>query len=288
MTGHAAGERRPDVALCVVNATHLRRHLRLVLAVQRLGLPVVVVLNMIDYCPAAGLRVDAEALSRELGVPVIATVATKGQGWMHCAPRWTSLGCGAFGPRRGCCAGPGRSPEDRHDAERVHDLLDRLGMAAEHPAQLEDRVDAMLLHRVAGPLLLAALLFLMFQAVFAWAQRPWTPSRRRPSGWARPGQLLAGSALDGWPRSLLVDGVIAGAGGVVVFLPQIVILFFFILVLEESGYLPRAAFCWTASWAAWGLSGRSFIPLLSSLPAPSRASWPRARLPTRATDASRC
>ena len=80
LTGHAAGERRPDVALCVVNATHLRRHLRLVLAVQRLGLPVVVVLNMIDIAQRRGLRVDAEALSRELGVPVIATVATKGQG----------------------------------------------------------------------------------------------------------------------------------------------------------------------------------------------------------------
>ena len=184
---------------------------------------------------------------------------------------------------------PGRVAEDRHDAERVHDLLDRLGMAAEHPAQLEDRVDAMLLHRVAGPLLLAALLFLMFQAVFAWAQAP-MDAIKEATEWlgTTVGQLLAGSALDGWPRSLLVDGVIAGAGGVVVFLPQIVILFFFILVLEESGYLPRAAFCWTASWAAWGCRGGPSSRCCRALPAPSRASWPRARLPTRATDASRC
>ena len=266
LTGHAAGERRPDVALCVVNATHLRRHLRLVLAVQRLGLPVVVVLNMIDIAQRRGLRVDAEALSRELGVPVIATVATKGQGLDALRAALDEPGLWERSARAVAAApAPAGSPEDRHDAERVHDLLDRLGMAAEHPAQLEDRVDAMLLHRVAGPLLLAALLFLMFQAVFAWAQAP-MDAIKEATEWlgTTVGQLLAGSALDGWPRSLLVDGVIAGAGGVVVFLPQIVILFFFILALEESGYLPRAAFLLDRIMGSVGLSGRSFIPLLSS------------------------
>jgi ferrous iron transport protein B len=116
------------------------------------------------------------------------------------------------------------------------------------------------LHPLAGPLLLAALLFLMFQAVFTWAEAPMS-AIEAATAWL--GATVGASLPEGWLRSLIVDGVIAGAGGVVVFLPQIAILFFFIIVLEESGYLPRAAFLLDRLMGSVGLSGRSFIPLLS-------------------------
>ena len=146
-----------------------------------------------------------------------------------------------------------------HDA--VRSILQRLGLDELIPHEASDRIDRVVLHPVVGPLLLAALLFLMFQAVFAWAEVPmeWIEAA---TAWLAAG---VGTLLPaGWVSSLLVDGVIAGAGGVLVFLPQIVILFFFILLLEESGYLPRAAFLLDRLMGAVGLSGRSFIPLLSS------------------------
>jgi Fe2+ transport system protein B len=125
-----------------------------------------------------------------------------------------------------------------------------------------DRIDRVVLHPVLGPLLLAVLLFLVFQAVFAWAEAPMGWIEAGTAAWAR--RWRGAAADEGWLRSLLVDGVIAGVGGVLVFLPQILILFFFILVLEDSGYLPRAAFLLDRLMGSVGLSGRSFIPLLSS------------------------
>ena len=146
-----------------------------------------------------------------------------------------------------------------HDA--VREILQRLGLDELIPHEPTDRIDRVVLHPVVGPLILTAVLFLMFQAVFAWAEAPmsWIESA---TAWL--GETVGDALPDGWVRSLLVDGVIAGAGGVLVFLPQIVILFFFILVLEESGYLPRAAFLLDRLMGSVGLSARSFIPLLSS------------------------
>jgi ferrous iron transport protein B len=145
--------------------------------------------------------------------------------------------------------------------EEVHGILQRLGLDRLVPHTVSDRIDRVVLHPVAGPLLLAVLLFLVFQAVFAWAQMPMDAI---DAGTAWLGDTVGKALPEGWLRSLVVDGVIAGAGGVVVFLPQILILFFFILVLEESGYLPRAAFLLDRLMGGVGLSGRSFIPLLSS------------------------
>ena len=140
-------------------------------------------------------------------------------------------------------------------------MLERLGLDQALPHLTSDRIDRVVLHPLVGPLLLTVVLFLVFQAVFAWAEAPmgWIEAI---TAWA--GDVLTSVLPAGWLRSLLVDGVIAGAGGVLVFLPQIVILFFFILVLEESGYLPRAAFLLDRLMGSVGLSGRSFIPLLSS------------------------
>ncbi|MFN4361283.1 MAG: ferrous iron transporter B [Hylemonella sp.] len=258
LRGQATGEKRPDLVVCVVDATNLRRNLRLVLGVKRMGLPCVVALNMADLAEQQGLKIDTEALARELGVPVVRTVAidSGGAGLLQ-----TALDDAALW-RPGTEA-PAAAPEAdaRGDHEAVRAILERLGLAAAVPHARSDRIDRVVLHPVAGPLLLAVLLFLVFQAVFAWAEAP--------MGWIEAGTGWVGEQVgtllpEGWVRSLLVDGIVAGLGGVIVFLPQIVILFAFILVLEESGYLPRAAFLLDRLMGALGLSGRSFIPLLSS------------------------
>jgi ferrous iron transport protein B len=256
--GRALGEKRPDLVVCVVDATNLRRNLRLVLAVRRLGLPCVVALNMADLAASRGVLVDAEALAGELGVPVVPTVAVQAEGaqvlrqLLDRPEVWQRAGGAAPGVEA-------RPPAAEHD--EVRGILQRLGLDALVPHTASDRIDRVVLHPVAGPLLLALLLFLVFQAVFVGAEQPmaWIEA-----GTAALGEDVSAVLAPGLLQSLLVDGVIAGAGGVLVFLPQIVILFFIILWLEESGYLPRAAFLLDRLMGGVGLSGRSFIPLLSS------------------------
>jgi ferrous iron transport protein B len=254
LVGQARGERRPDLLLCVVDATHLRRNLRLVLAVRRLGYPCVVALNMADRAEARGLAIDSGALSQDLGLPVVRTVGTHADG---VEPLRALLAEDSVWQRRP----PPLEDSGRDDHAVVRDILQRLGLEAIVPHTASDRIDRVVLHPLAGPLLLAALMFLMFQAVFAWAEVPMS-AIEAATAWF--GVLVTAALPEGWIASLLVDGVIAGVGGVLVFLPQIVILFFFILLMEDSGYLPRAAFLLDRMMASVGLSGRSFIPLLSS------------------------
>ncbi len=254
LAGRLAGERRPDLILAVVDATHLPRQLRLVLGLMRQGLPVVVALNMTDLARARGIHVDAEALSRALGVPVVTTVAVKSGGADALLELLEDV-------RPGTALPAAEAGDVADDHRRVRDILASLGLDTVQAHAFSDRADRVLLHPLVGPLLLCALLFLIFQAVFAWAEAP--------MGWIEAATAALGEAVeaalpDGLLRSLLVDGIVAGLGGVLVFLPQIVILFFFILLLEESGYLPRAAFLLDRLMGGVGLSGRSFIPLLSS------------------------
>lgn len=254
LTGRALGEKRPDRVICVVDATNLRRNLRLVLAVKRLGLPCVVALNMTDLAARRGIHVDVDKLAAELDVPVVKTVAVKKGG----ADALRDFLDAAHPPAPLSLPAAPVSLEADHDT--VQRILRSLNLDIHVPHTLSDQIDRVVLHPVIGMLLLATVLFLMFQAVFAWAEAP--------MGWIESAAALAGDAVSqalpgGWLKSLIVDGVIAGAGGVLVFLPQIVILFFFILVLEESGYLPRAAFLLDRLMGSVGLSGRSFIPLLS-------------------------
>jgi ferrous iron transport protein B len=256
LQGRAVGEKRPDALVCVVDATNLRRGLRLVLAVKRLGLPCVVALNMSDMAAQRGLHIDAEALSQALGLPVVSTVAVQNLGdaalrdWLAQAT-WRTSGMAV--------ASDAVSTEEDHRV--VQDLLRRLGLDALLPDPLSDRLDRVLLHPVVGPLILSVLLFLIFQAVFSWATVP-MDAIKTATNWAAESVIAV--LPDTWWRSLITDGLIAGLGGVVIFLPQILILFFFILLLEESGYLPRAAFLLDRIMGSVGLSGRSFIPLLSS------------------------
>ncbi|MBK8744538.1 ferrous iron transporter B [Propionivibrio sp.] len=263
--GRAAGEKRPDLVVCVVDATNLRRNLRLALAVKRLGLPCVVALNMADLAEKRGIRVVAEDLAIELGLPVVSTIAIQSAGAepllaMFDDPvLWQSV-------TRENDASHGVGADEvkaTHESDHlaVRHILQRLGLDEVIPHTASDRIDSIVLHPAIGPVLLALVLFLVFQAVFAWAELPMALIKEATQ--------LVGAAVSAimpeiWLKSLIVDGVIAGAGGVLVFLPQIVILYFFILVLEESGYLPRAAFLLDRLMGSVGLSGRSFIPMLSS------------------------
>ena len=257
--GRARGEKRPDLVVCVVDATNLRRNLKLVLAVRRLGLPAVVVLNMADLAEARGLTIDTAALARELGLPVVRTVATRGMGVDDLRRLLDQPGVWRGGPA------PATLDRDSGDHESVQQILARLGLDSHVPELLSDRIDRLVLHPVAGPLLLAVLLFAVFQAVFSLSVAPMDAIKAGTEWLGRQAAAtLPSQGLWRWLNSLVVDGVIAGVGGVLVFLPQIVILFFFILVLEESGYLPRAAFLLDRLMGSVGLSGRSFIPLLSS------------------------
>ena len=258
--GRAKGEKRPDLVVCVVDATNLRRSLRLVLGVKRLGIACVVAVNMQDLARGRGLKVDPAALSHELGVPVVSTIGTKGGGD---AELRLLLDDETLWKRAAAIPENDEVPITTVDADHevVRDILQRLGLDELIPHTISDRIDRIVLHPIAGPALLAVVLFLIFQAVFSWSTLP-MDAIKATAEWL--GRMIGGVLPEGWVRSLIVDGVIAGAGGVIVFLPQIIILFFFILVLEESGYLPRAAFLLDRLMGGVGLSGRSFIPLLSS------------------------
>ncbi len=257
LQGRFEGEKKPDAVVCVVDATNLRRHLRLVLSVLRQGMPCIVALNMIDMAEKRGIHIDPQQLASLLGIPVVSTVAVKSGGDQALRDALTALDA----RRAEKLTSVSVSTDASTDDETVRRIVAALGIADAQPDQLTDRIDRVVLHPIIGPILLAVILFLMFQAVFSWASVPMDGIK---AGTAWMGEAVGALLPEGWIRSLVVDGVIAGVGGVVVFLPQILILFFFILILEESGYLPRAAFLLDRIMASVGLSGRSFIPLLSS------------------------
>ena len=258
--GRHASERPPDLIVCVVDATNLRLSLRLVLELKRLGRPMVVALNMSDLARARGFRFDSAALSRAIGAPVVETVAIRPGGERELVALLDRTPPPHGGGGRVEFAGGSAAQIQATQAE-VRRILEVIGYRVPARLRFLQRLDALVLHPVSGPLLLAVVLFLMFQAVFSWAKWPMNAVQ---SGVAALGGWLGGHLTDGPLRHLLVDGVIAGAGSVLVFLPQIIILFAFILALEDSGYLPRAAFLLDRLMGKVGLSGRAFIPLLSS------------------------
>ncbi len=255
--GKQTGERLPDALVIVVDASNLDNHLRFALELIALGLPTVVALNMVDLATRDGLELDADALSRELGVPVIATVAVRKRGLDSLRQSLDGLLDGSVRQLR-----PSQ-PDGGFDLRRAEaGRIARAAIVTETPSRrLTAAVDRVVLHPVAGLIVLLALLFVMFQAVYAWSEAPIAMIE----GWAAAASDAASAALpDGILRSFLVDGVIKGVGSVVVFLPLILILFFFILMLEATGYMTRAAFMMDGLMAKVGLSGRAFIPLLSS------------------------
>jgi ferrous iron transport protein B len=260
LLGRRAGESAPDFVVCVTDATNLRQNLRLVLSLKRLGLPMVVALNMTDIARRKGIVIDADRLAVELGVPVVETVGVKTTGVKALIQVLDSI---AMPEREGATAAwqPLSRKDIEHDQTEVRRILGKVGADRLDGVTLSDRLDALVLHPVLGPVILAVILFLVFQAVFAWAQVPMDEIKL---GVAVFGNWLGSVLPNSLIKDLLINGVLAGVGSVLVFLPQIIILFFFILVLEDSGYLPRAAFLLDRVMGTVGLSGRAFIPLLSS------------------------
>jgi ferrous iron transport protein B len=252
--GRFEGQRRPDALIVVVDAGNLDNHLRFALELIGQGLPTVIALNMVDLASRDGLELDAEKLAAELGVPVIATVAVRKRGL---DALMDGLSQTLAAPAIAIDAPAGRA----EITKRAHQIARSVIVSEAAGRQWTRRLDSILLHPVGGIAVLLALLFVMFQAVYAWSEAP--------IGWIETGfgmltAIINGTLPDSIVRSFLTDGVIAGVGSVVVFLPQILILFLFILLLEASGYMTRAAFVMDRLMAAVGLSGHSFIPLLSS------------------------
>jgi len=258
--GRRAGESRPDFVVCVTDATNLRQNLRLVLSLKRLGLPMVVALNMTDIARRKGIVIDADRLAAELGMPVVETVGVKSAGAQALLKVLNDLVI-PEAARRGAAWRSLSPAEIEHDQSEVRRILVAVGGDRLDGATFSDRLDALVLHPLLGPVLLALILFLVFQAVFAWAQMPMDEIKQ---GVTVFGDWLAAVLPESLLKNLLVNGILAGVGSVLVFLPQIIILFFFILILEDSGYLPRAAFLLDRVMGSVGLSGRAFIPLLSS------------------------
>jgi ferrous iron transport protein B len=261
--GRFQHEAPPDAMVCVADATNLRLHLRLVLELKKLGRPIILALNMMDVAEARGCRVDGAALSAALGVPVVPTVAVKRSGvsglldqidrsMMAMTTDLAAAPCGWSEPS---------ALELRAYHQEVESILAAALQDAGKPPVATRRIDAALLHPAVGLPFLLLVLFLMFQAVFAWAAVP-MDMIDGALGWV---QATAGAALpDGMLKSLITDGIIAGVGSVLIFLPQILVLFFFILMLESTGYMARAAFLLDRLMGGVGLHGRAFIPLLSS------------------------
>jgi ferrous iron transport protein B len=255
LEGNYPGEAAPDLIVCVADATNLRLHLRFVLEVKRLGRPVVLALNMMDAAQRRGIEIDVPELQRRLGLPVVETIAVKRGGAMALIQR-------VDGEVPVAAPAMADDPDSRADLHaQVRELLAATVTMPRQTAAMDDALDRWALHPVFGLAILAVVMFLVFQAVYS-AGKPMTDAIGDIFGWM--GTHVATLLPAGPLQSLVVDGLFGGLGTVIGFLPEILVLFFFILVLEESGYLPRAAFLLDRLMMSVGLTGRSFIPLLSS------------------------
>ena len=260
--GKLAGERRPDMLIAVIDACNLRLGLRLVMELKSLNRPMILALNQMDEAKRRGVSINTAALSQAIGIPIIETVAVNRQGVSELR---------AFMDER---AQQPALPEgeqtltlsDRQESvealyAEIESLMQQHVIQPPTLPRWQDRLDNIVMHPVLGLVVLFSILFVIFQAVFAWAS-PVMDLIETIFG--SLGELVGNTLPDGILKAFIVDGLIAGVGGVLVFLPQIIILFFFILLLEDTGYLTRAAFLLDRPMRGLGLSGRSFIPLLSS------------------------
>lgn len=251
---------RPDLLVCVADATNLRLMLRLVLELKSVGIPMILTLNMSDIAAHRGIVIDSDGLARELGIPVVSSVAVGHNG--------TAALLGEIDRKaaeRASVSASTWSEQDSAEIRKAHHLSDsmvaRFVAAPAVSKDLTNRIDRIVLHPVFGIVILLAVLFLIFQAVFTWAA---VPMEMISATFDALNTTVKSVLPDSMLSSLLTDGIITGVGGVLVFLPQIVILFFFIILLEDLGYMARAAFLMDRVVGGAGLHGRSFIPLLSS------------------------
>ncbi len=267
LSGSIEGKEAPDALLILLDAAHLRTHLHTVLQMRAFGRPMMVVLNMIDIAERDGVKIDIAALEKRLGVPVVTARAPRRSGREALLARLDS----EFDHWVESKTKP-KAPAPVPDISALKELQREARDIANEAILFEPainsitrKIDSFVLHPVMGPLIFIAILFFMFQAVYDWSA---LPMELIETGVARLGDLVSSvmpsSGRFGWVEGLLVDGIIAGVGSVVVFLPQIIILFIFILTMEATGYLARAAFLMDELMLRVGLNGRSLIPLLSS------------------------
>jgi ferrous iron transport protein B len=263
--GKLAGEDTPRLLVCVADSTNLRLALRLALELKRVGRPMILALNMFDIARHRGFEIDLDRLSAELGMPVVSSVAVRRGGTRDLLARIDEvISERELPPGLVATEGTWSEPdaaELRTAQRRADSILDAAVRMPSRPDDFTRRVDRIVLHPVFGLVILLAILFLMFQAVFAWAQAPMDLIK---SGFDGLGAWASMALPQGWLLSFVRDGVISGLGSVLVFLPQILTLFFFILLLEDFGYMARAAFLMDRIMGGAGLHGRAFIPLLSS------------------------
>ena len=258
--GQLGNEQSPDLVICVADATNLRLSLRLALELKTTGIPVMLALNMIDIAKARGITIDIAKLSARMDVPVITTIAVAKDGTedllaavdqaasthqSKTTPSWHEQS----------------ADEVRAAHQRINAIIAECVTVPENADIWTRRIDTVLLHPIWGLLVLLVVLFLIFQAVFSWS----TPAMDAIKfGFDIAGEFVKTHLPHGMLSSLISDGIIAGVGSVLVFLPQILVLFFFIILLEDFGYMARAAFLMDRIIGGVGLHGRSFIPLLSS------------------------
>jgi ferrous iron transport protein B len=259
--GRAPGEAVPDLVLCVADSTNLRLTIRLVLELKSTGRPLLLVLNMFDIAARRGVTVDVARLSEALGVPVVTSIAVRKGGTAELLRRTDEISAQAPVPLRQNLWQPLTVAGLRATQRQADRIIAATISLPARPDTWTARVDAVVLHPVAGLAILALILFVMFQAVFAWAQ---PLMDLLSSAFTALGQLVHDTLPAGLLQSFLQDGVISGVGSVIVFLPQIIIIFLFILLLEDFGYMARAAFLMDRIMGGAGLHGRAFIPLLSS------------------------
>lgn len=265
ITGARTDTALPELIVCVVDATNLRRGLRVALELKALGTPLILALNMMDVAKKRNIHINIQLLQSSLNIPVVETIAVDAKGVDGLLLKLEEFAL-EFKPEAETIISKtdfrftASTPEIIQD--EVNKLLhDCVKFNESHDSSLSYNLDSLALHPLLGPVIFGLLMFFVFQAVFAWAQVPMDFIK---SGIEELGQLVANTLAAGVLQDLLVKGVISGAASVLVFLPQIIILFFFILVMEDSGYLPRAAFLLDRVMGKVGLSGRAFIPLLSS------------------------
>ena len=259
--GRLAGEDVPRLLVCVADSTNLRLALRLALELKRVGRPMILALNMFDIARHRGFRIDLDRLSTELGIPVVSSVAVRRGGTRDLLAQIDEVISERGLPSTEGTWSEPNAAELRVAQREADRILDAAVRMPGRPDSITRRIDSIVLHPVLGLVILMSILFLMFQAVFAWAQVPMDLIK---SGFAGLGGWAGIVLPEGWLLSFVREGVISGLCSVLVFLPQILTLFFFILLLEDFGYMARAAFLMDRIMGGAGLHGRAFIPLLSS------------------------
>jgi ferrous iron transport protein B len=259
--GRAAGEAPPDLILCVADSTSLRLTIRLLLELKQTGRPLMLVLNMFDIATRRGVTVDAPRMSEMLGVPVVTSIAVRKSGIAELLRKTDEIAVQPQALLQQNLWQPLSVAELRATQREADRIIGATVSLPTRPDTWTARIDAVVLHPVVGLVILALVLFVMFQAVFAWAQ----PLMELLSdAFSALGQFVHETLPAGLLQSFLQNGAISGVGSVIVFLPQIIIIFLFILLLEDFGYMARAAFLMDRIMGGAGLHGRAFIPLLSS------------------------